>query len=89
MRKTKIVSDDEKINITIDPALKAEMLAEARKTPEQRQADQDMLFALMGNAMIDMGMGMIPKSKKSQLLKQSPKTAEQELIQDENYLEIS
>jgi hypothetical protein len=80
---------DEKINIYIDPTLKAEMLAEAQKTPEQRQADKDMLFALMGDAMINMGKSMIPNPKKSPPLKQPPKTIEQELIQDSDYLEIS
>jgi hypothetical protein len=79
---TKKVSDDEKINITIDPALKAEMLAEARKTPEQRQADKDQLFALMGNMMVEYGREMIPKPKPVPLKKpESPENDNPEFLE--------
>jgi hypothetical protein len=51
------------------------MKAEAQKTPEQRQADKDMLLTLMGNKMIEMGMGMIPQPKKPAPSKPAEKPA--------------
>ena len=50
------------VNIIISPELLEEMKAESRKTKEQRQADQDMLFTIMGEQMVKIGMDMIPKT---------------------------
>jgi hypothetical protein len=75
----------ESISIEIDPAIVAEMQAEAQKTPEQRQADKDELFALMGNMMMEYGKGMLPTPKPK---KPSPPTKQADENFDYDALEI-
>lgn len=53
---------DEKINIYIDPALKAEMEAEAKKSPEQRKKEQDEFM----NILFSQGMGLMQSMKPRQ-----------------------
>jgi len=58
-KETRKKRSDEKINITIDPELLAEMQAEARKSPEQRIKERDEFL----NTFYDMGISRLMEMK--------------------------
>jgi hypothetical protein len=75
--KTKKGSDTEKINIYIDPALKSEMLAEAQKSPEQREKERDEFlntFLSKGISLMQSMKPNIPAKKTTAQSGEKPKT---------------